>query len=251
MLEDRMKKHIRVVTPQVTSNGFSQAECRRLERDDLEISTATIEIGPVSIECQFESSLAIPDTCAKVIAAEKEGVHAVVLDCLGDVGLYEARECVSIPVLGPFETCAHLASVLAYKYSVITMVDEVVAIMESYAKRYGAADRLASIRAIKMPVLEMERDRATRDQRLVECAVRVVREDGAAAIILGCSGMSGAAEMMRKSLLAEGIDVPVIDPVPTTVLLAAALVDAGISHSKKSFPAPPAKKIVGYDFLNL
>ena len=44
----------------------------------------------------------------------------------------------------------------------------------------------------------------------VEEAVKAVEDDGAEAIIFGCTGLLGCAEAVRKGLLAKGIDVPVI-----------------------------------------
>ena len=41
------------------------------------------------------------------------------------------------------------------------------------------------------------------------------------------------------------IDIPVIDPIPATVLVAASLVDAGLSNSKKTYATPPQKTMVG------
>jgi allantoin racemase len=41
-------------------------------------------------------------------------------------------------------------------------------------------------------------------------------------------------------------DVPVIDPTVLSVKMAEALVDAQLAHSKRTYPPPPDKKIVGY-----
>lgn len=41
--------------------------------------------------------------------------------------------------------------------------------------------------------------------------------------------------------------MPVIDPVPAAVRVAEALVDLRLSHSKRSYPPPPKKRIMGFD----
>ena len=84
---------------------------------------------------------------------------------------------------------------------------------------------------------------------LTEQALLAIEEDGADAIIFGCTGMLGCAEAVREGLLAKGYDVPVIDPVPYAIGLAATLVEAGLSHSRITYPAPPPKPVVGYDML--
>lgn len=81
---------------------------------------------------------------------------------------------------------------------------------------------------------------------LIAEAKRAVLEDGADYIIFGCTGMLGCADAVRDGLLAAGLDVPVIDPVPATVNVAAALVRSRLTHSKRAYPAPPQKSVVGY-----
>jgi len=40
--------------------------------------------------------------------------------------------------------------------------------------------------------------------------------------------------------------VPVIDPAKLAFKIAEALADMGLSHSKRTYPTPPQKEIVGY-----
>ncbi len=100
-----------------------------------------------------------------------------------------------------------------------------------------------------IPVLDLESDIAAVKRMLTEQALLAVEEDGADAIIFGCTGMLGCAEAVREGLLTRGYDVPVIDPVPYAIRLAAALVRAGLSHSRITYPTPPSKPVVGYDML--
>ena len=77
-------------------------------------------------------------------------------------------------------------------------------------------------------------------------AKRAVLDDGADYIIFGCTGMLGCADAVRDGRLRDGLDVPVIDPVPVTVNVAAALVRSQLAHSKRAYPQPPKKNVVGY-----
>jgi allantoin racemase len=82
---------------------------------------------------------------------------------------------------------------------------------------------------------------------LVEQSTLAVREDGAHLVVFACTGMIGLAEEVEKGLAEQGIaDVPVIDPGVLAVKVAEALVDTGLSHSKRTYPQPPEKEIVGY-----
>lgn len=244
-----MKKHIRIIKPEVGSER-DVSDLKHLQSDELKLSTVNLDRGPTTLASLFEVGLAVPEVCARAIEAEKEGVDAIVIDCMGDVGCYQARECVSIPVLGPYETSLHTASLLSYKFGVLTMVDEVVGLMENVAKGYGMGSKLGTIRAINMPVAEMVSDKDKRNKRLVEVSRQLIKEDRVDAIILGCTEMQGAEQFVAESLLAEGINVPIIEPLAATVAAASALVDVQLTHSKQSFPTPRNGPIVGYDALS-
>jgi allantoin racemase len=169
---------------------------------------------------------------------------------MGDPGLKPARECVAIPVVGPCEAAMHAAAMLGHTFSVVTVLKRLRAQFENQAKLYGVAEKIASVRAVDIPVLDLEGDLGNTKRTLTEQALLAIEEDGADAIIFGCTGMLGCADAVREGLLAKGYDVPVIDPVPYSVGVAASLVTAGLSHSRITYPAPRTKPIVGYDMLS-
>ena len=115
------------------------------------------------------------------------------------------------------------------------------------AEQYGVPGKMASVRSVDIPVLEFEQDLDRTKAALAEVAVRAVEEDGADAIVFGCTGMLGCADAVRAGLLAKGYDIPVIDPVPFAVRMAAALIESGVSHSKITYEKPPIKPVTGYE----
>jgi allantoin racemase len=153
---------------------------------------------------------------------------------------------VSIPVIGPCETSMHFASMLGHRFSVIGVLEVDIRSFHDQARRAGLESKLASVRALNIPVLELEdRDRAVR--ALVEESIKALRQDGAHVIIFGCTGMAGMAEAVEEGLRQKGItDVSVIDPARLALKVAEALADMGLSHSKRTYPSPPDKEIVGY-----
>ena len=86
------------------------------------VTWSRIETGPASIESELDEALAAPDTIAKVLDAARSGAAAVVIDCLGDPGLEAAREVVTIPVLGSGQTSMHVAAMLGYRFSILTVL---------------------------------------------------------------------------------------------------------------------------------
>lgn len=238
--------HIRLITPIITQGIRALDDIAHLSGPDLSFSHVLLERGPSSIECEFDHALSIPDTARRAVEAEKDGCDAIVIDCMGDPGLHVARELVSIPVVAPGEASMHLAAMLAHRFAIITVLESVRPMLENLARIYGVADKLVSIGVVDVPVLELEARWGEVQEKLAECAIRAVEDDHAGAIILGCTGFLGCAQAITNALEARGHFVPVIDPIPATVCLAEALVKAGLTHSKHSYPAPREKPVAGY-----
>jgi len=246
-----MAVHVRVVTP-ITTQGFRTGkDAERLSSEGVKVDFVNVETGPASIECDYEIMLAQPGTIAKVIEAERAGANAVVIDCMGDPGLFGARECVAIPVLGPMQTAMCVAAMLGHQFSVVTVLDRILPIIETQTAVYGMTGKLASARAVDIPVLELEKDLDATKRALTEQARKAVVEDKADVIIFGCTGMFGCADAVHDGLLKDGLDIPVIDPVPNAVNVAAALVRSRLAHSKQAYRQPPKKKVVGYAGIGL
>jgi allantoin racemase len=240
---------IRVIEP-VTSEGLDETtveEFSRVASPDTELSVVHLDQGPASIESRYEAALAAPDVVRKVVEAEKDGMDAVVSNCMDDPGVEAAREMVSIPVIGPAQSAMHVAAMLGHRFSVVGVLERDAPPFYDHAAKAGLAGQMASVRAVNIPVLELEDDRERLVGALVEQAVKAVREDGAHVIIFGCTGMAGLARDVEEGLTAQGIaDVPVIDPGMLAFKLAEALAGMGLSHSKRTYPQPPEKEIIGY-----
>lgn len=243
-------RRVRIVTPVISEGLRVPTDVAGLAGGGTELSIVQVERGPGSIESALDAALAAPETIARVLEAEREGIDAVVIDCMDDPALDAAREVASIPVLGPSQTSMHLACLLGHRFSVVTVLERSVSPFEDLARRYGVSERLASVRWVDIPVLDLGRDRRGLVADLVRESMAAIDGDGAHVIVLGCTGMLGCALELRSALRAEGRgDVPVIDPLPATIRVAEALVDLGIAHSKRTYPWPPRKAVAGYDFL--
>lgn len=243
--------HVRVVSPITTQDFRDAAVLKSLEHPGVVVSGSQIENGPASIESEYEIAMSVPDTVKKIIEAEREGVDACIIDCMGDPGLLAAREAVSIPVLGPCQTGMHIAAMLGHKFTILTVMTRLIPQFERAAALAGLTSRMASVRALEIPVLKLEEALEATTTALVEQAQIAVEQDGAHAIIFGCTGLLGCAAALKEGLLARGIDVPVIDPIPTAVNIAAGLVRSNLSHSPESYPLPPVKPMPGYDMPDL
>ncbi len=240
---------IRIIAP-VTSREFEAMTLEALSpltRPDTDISVVGLDKGPPCIESSYDKALAVPDAVAKIMQAERDGVAAVVCSCYCDAGVEEARELVSIPVVGAGETSMHIAAMLGHRFSVITTLDRRIPSVESLAAKVGVRGKLVSVRPVNMKVPEVVDGHAGVFKTVVDECVRAVQEDGAHVLILGCTGMAGLAKSMEEGLRKQAIaDVPVLDPAILALKVAEALADMGLVHSKRSYPVPPEKEIVGY-----
>ncbi len=237
---------IHLITPITTQGVRTLEDIEHLAGPDLRFVHTLLDKGPPSIESEYDEAHAVPDTIAKAIAAEKAGADAIIIDCLADPGLKPCREAVSVPVLGPGESSMHLAAMLGHRFSIVTVLDSVKPMLSNLTRIYGVHEKLASIRIVDIPVLELEERMGELQPKLAEVAQQAIEEDGADVILLGCTGFLGCAEAMRSHLLAAGHDVPVIDPIPATLCVAEAVVKAGLRHSKRTYATPRPKTMVGY-----
>jgi allantoin racemase len=225
------------VTPYATAHR-SRDLYAAAARPDVEISLVCLHEGPASIECDHDEALAVPGILAAVRAAEAQGMDAVILDCMADPGLSQAREVVSIPVVGPAQAGMSLAAMLAHRFSVIGVREGDVSAVERQSRAYGFGNRLASVRPVNIPVLEFDEDPARLEAAVVEQATLAVQEDRAHAILFGCTGMQGLGRRVARALAEGGCPVPVIDPTLAALKLAEGLVDTGLTHSKRTYPPP-------------
>jgi allantoin racemase len=190
--------------------------------------------GPRSIESMWEEYLSVPGLLESVVELEREGFDAVVPGCFGDPGIDAARELVSIPVLGPGASSMVVAANLGHRFSVVTVLENVVRPLENLALLTGVAPKLASVRQIGIPVLELNSDPERTFQRLLDVSREVIADDRADVLILGCGTLS-----FRAAEAQEALGVPVLNPLQVTLRMAELVVSCGLSHSKLSHPVPP------------
>jgi allantoin racemase len=236
--------HIHLIAPTVTPFNLESA-VEHLRDYGVEFSSSHLTMGPASVESEFDELFAGPDTVIKAMEAEASGADAVIVLCMGDPGVKQAREAVSIPVLGPGETAMHYAAMLGHKFTIMPTLPRRRSTYEHHARLYGVESRLASVRPVGVSVLEIETNETVRDT-LIGNAVKAVEEDGADVLILGCVGFRDIDTIVADALKKRGHDVPVIDALPLTIMTAATLVWTGLSHSKNAFPFPPPKEFKGY-----
>lgn len=154
----------------------------------------------------------------------------------GEHGREGLQELLDVPVVDITEAAASTAMYLGHKYSVVTTLDRAVPLIEDRLKLAGLTDRLASVRASGLAVLDLERDPDAAVKAIVEQSARAVEDDRAEVICLGCGGMAGLADEVKART-----GVPVVDGVAAAVTVAESLVRMGLTTSKVRTYAPPRR----------
>jgi len=219
------------------------AEVKRREKllNDWAFAGTAVDVrdvadGPASIESAYEEMLSIPPTLDLLMQIEDEGYDAAIIGCFGDPGLEPARELLTMPVVGPCESSMLLAAALGHKFSVLTIFDTLIAGQEYLAVKAGVRDKLASVRATGIPVLELMTDPAATKARLTEVAAACVKQDRADAILFGCMTMS-FLDMTDE--ISAAVGVPFVNAGKAALKKAETLVSMNLSHSKTAFATPP------------
>ncbi len=193
--------------------------------------------APTSITSTYDDAMATPGVLAEIRAAAQEGAKAAVVNCTADTGVEAAREAVGIPVVAVSQAAFSLAAQLSDSFSVLTFAARIAPRFEAMARRWGMAHKLMSVRSVETP-LETIDDHEALAKDLAREAELCVRQDGAHAIILGCTDFELAADAMAKHLKGRDIVIPLLRPFAIGVYLAEDLAAMRLSHSKLSFPTP-------------
>lgn len=217
------------------------ASARSVAAPGTEVIGLTPTIGAESVEGNFESYLAAVAVMNAVVCYP-DRFDAVIQAGFGEHGREGLQELLDVPVVDITEAAGHVACLLGHRYSVVTTLDRTVPLIEDRLTLAGLSARCASVRSSGLSVLDLERDPEATVKAIVAAAELAVRDDRAEVICLGCGGMAGLDDAVRRAT-----GVPVVDGVTAAVKLAESLVALGLSTSKvRTYARPRAKRLTGW-----
>jgi len=210
---------------------------RRLAFSGTKIEMVDIDKGPTVIQSDYDVAIAAPEILRKVKEAEEKSFDAVIISCAMDPALSACRQIAKIPVVGMGESSHLMASSLGHRYSIITAgeKEEVASGYYKIVRKLGFNSRLASIRRINLPILDIQKNLENTKKMFIEEARKAIKEDGADVIVPGCGYFSELAKELQREL-----GIPVIDPAGVALKTAETLVSLGLTHSKIAYPYPSA-----------
>ena len=209
----------------------------RVKRPDTTVTVTKLDFGPEGLESFYDYALSAFGLC-RLLHKEKEHYDGVLVACYGDPGLYAAKEICQCPVLGIAETSIAMSLLMGGSFAVLAASEKAVPMMENMISQYGMKARSAGVFPLNMGVLDAEANRDETISRLIEKG-RTAISKGAEVLILGCAGMTGFSEPVKKAL-----GVPVIDPVEISFLTLEMMCRGGFGTSKIGLYKTPDQKNV-------
>jgi allantoin racemase len=194
-------------------------------RRGTELEIAHLEDSPRNIDYFVPKHLAEVEILRSVVAAEREGFDAFVIGCCYDPGLREAREIAEIPVVGPLEASVALARPFGHRFSVVTDHRKAVPELEDLVRIYGAEANCRSVRAIDWHVEDMVRDPDAVARDAFERCREVLENDGAEAVVLGCTIVAACYERAILNGAGELAGLAILNPNVMAVKVAELLAD--------------------------
>lgn len=236
---------IKIILPLATDehNAGVKKEVDTVMAPDCSISIENLKKGPQSIEGRYDEFLAGPDIVKIACKAQDQGFDGIFIDCFGEPLVPVVRELVDIPVIGGFGGALMTANMISQKFSIINVLDRVVAMNRTLVRDYGLEENLASMPVIGMSVKELK-DKKKLTKRLVAVSLEAIETHGAQAVVLGCTGMLDVAKGVARILKEKGKPAPVIDPTTTAVTLLQSLIRNGLSQSRLTYFKPEEQNVL-------
>lgn len=203
-----------------------------------ELINIGIEEGPYVIQSEYDEAMAQPAVVKLCRKAAEDGADGIFINCFGDPGVRAAREVVDIPVFGGFEPAVLTAMGMADRIAIVTVLDNVLPMINGSIMRAGIRDRIACVRSVGIPV-----DQLSAKDELINALTaqsrEAVKENGAQAVVLGCTAMIDVAENVRQQLAGLGYDIPVLEAAQTALKVLEMHVSMGLCHSKRTYMPVP------------
>ncbi len=231
---------IPVTAPGILTQEMMQDMTRYL-MDTTRVVHRQIKQGPVTIECEYDEAYSAPEVVSMAVEERRtQRADGVFVNCFGDPGVRAAREKLRVPVFGGFEPAIYLGLGLGDTLGIVTVLKNVVPMINGAIARAGLERRVVSVRTLDLPVLELQDRDKLMANLYTECK-KAVEEDGVSVLIMGCTGIIGVTEEMTARLKADGYEVPVLEAAQCAVTLTELYARMGLFQSRQTYMEPPEK----------
>lgn len=202
------------------TNGATTAAMQEIAQ-----SAAPEGVSVLAASAPFGASLILdPQALAKsaqavmalIAAGIAPDIEGIVIAAFGDPALDEARLATAIPVTGIAEASMREAAAGGRRFAVVTTTPGLAESIAGLANAYGHGSSFLGTELTHGDALALTNDSNRLPGALLEACERAVSERGAEAIVIGGGPLAVAARA-----IADRLSVPIIEPVPAAIRLAA------------------------------
>lgn len=218
---------------------------RKVTRPDTKVEVHGVKVThPLVERSRYAQYLNQAQIINNAITAEREGYDVFCVACTLAPGFVEIREVVNIPVAFLSESCFHLASILADKFSLLAYNKNILLALRQKIRQYGLEDRFILCRtfSLSLPDLVSGFNHPQPIIEIVKQAGREAIENGAGILITACNILN---MVLVDCGLREIDGVSILDTAGAMVKVAEFMVDlkqAGISRSKAGLYTPLSRE---------
>ena len=209
-----MTSRILVINPNSNvkvTRGLASTLKRFQDPPRIEIECHTIHQGPFGIETAEDLRMVEPLLSRKI--RDSSEFDGYVIACYSDPGLAKCRRLTTKPVTGIQQAALATAVAFGGKFGVLALGPDSIQRHLAYMKRLGLENHLAGELPLGISVDQAANDPAT-FARIIDQGQRLIEDNGAAVLILGCAGMA-----RHRRAAEERLGVPVIDPTQAAVAI--------------------------------
>lgn len=213
------------------------AQCRAVLRPDTEIQLHGIQVMVRDVENwrglgYFQNV----QTLNNMRLAEEQGYDAFVIGCTLDVGLYEGRSLLDMPVIGISEAAYHLAMTMGRQFAVVTSSSAFCEVYGEQVVRYGVDRRYLPgpyiVEASEEEIATSLGQPGPLLDKFIATAQRAVR-DGASVIVPGPAFLSTLAHRAGITSIEGALVLDTIAVAAKTAEMQIDLWRAGLRPSRR------------------
>jgi allantoin racemase len=187
-----MTFRVKIISPiKIDDADLRRRRMRYSERagPDTEIQVFNLPEGPTTLSTPGDILF-----CEHAVFQEGMRTHpgefdAILIDCVFDPAVDALREQCPVPTIGPMRVTLPFVTLVASTFSYVARAERQIMWLADLARKYGFGDRLASARALGI-TYEESRNPNIFDAAMSMQLKRVVKEDGARAVVMGSTTMA-------------------------------------------------------------
>lgn len=224
-----------IINPNTSENMTGQIEksVKAIAPDDAQVEVVTNIGGPVSIEGHTDETVSAYHIL-KYLGNTSEQYDGYLIACFSNhPSVAVLRELTGKPALGIAEAACHMAAMAGNRFGIVTTSPKWVPMLEEAVVSFGLNGKCAGVFSSGLSVTDLHDLKQTDVEQAIFDAGKLAVSSGAEVICLGCAGMSGLQERMKKEL-----KLPVIDSCEAGLMQLYALCTMGIGTSRICMYSP-------------